>query len=69
MMETVYSAMIKIATKHSQLLSTNYGFNGISFKIRYEGKELQDDMKNRPCIAIPTDWSNEKAPADSNNQI
>ena len=22
---------------------------------------MQDDMKNTPCIEIPTDWSNEKA--------
>ena len=33
----------------------------ISFKRTYEGKELQDDLKNRPCIEIPADWSNENA--------
>ena len=53
--------MIKIATKYSQLLSTNSGYNMISFKIKYEGYELHEDFKHRPCIEIPADWSNEKA--------
>ena len=33
----------------------------ISFKIKYEGEEMHEDLKNRPCIEIPPDWSNEKA--------
>ena len=37
---TIYSAMVKIATKHSKLLSTNSGYKSTSFKNKYEGKEL-----------------------------
>ena len=57
----LYSAMIKIAARFSQLLSTNSGYNMISFKIKYESDELHEDLKQRPCIEIPADWSNEKA--------
>ena len=53
--------MIKIATKYAQLLSTNSGFDMISFNIKYEGEEMHEDLENRPCIEIPADWSNEKA--------
>ena len=53
--------MIKIAARFAQLLSTNSGYNMISFKIKYEGDELHEDLKQRPCIEIPVDWSNEKA--------
>ena len=66
--KTIYSAMVTIIIKHSKLLSTKAGFNGISFKIKYEGKEIQDDMKNRPCIEIPMDWSNEKAEVAGKNK-
>ena len=33
----------------------------ISFTIKLEGDELEEDLKKMPCIEIPTDWTNEKA--------
>ena len=43
------------------MLLTNSGYDMISFKIKLEDDELAEDFKNRPCIEILADWSNEKA--------
>ena len=32
----------------------------VSFKIKLESDELEEDLKERPCIEIPADWTNEK---------
>ena len=46
--KTGYSAMIQIAARFSQLLSTNSGCKMISCKINYEGAELHEDF-NKNC--------------------
>ena len=48
---TGYSAMIKIAARFSQLLSTNSGCNMISFKIKYEGYELHEDFNTNGNVS------------------
>ena len=56
-----FSAFVKLRTKYVALMSTNSGHRMISLKIKLEDYELAEDLKNRPCIEIPADWSNEKA--------
>ena len=56
-----FSAFVKIRTKYAALMSTKSGHRMISFKITLEDNELAENLKNRPCIEIPADWSNEKA--------
>ena len=35
----IFSAMVKIATRYAQILSQNFGYNSVSFKMKFEGKE------------------------------
>ena len=46
----MYSAMIKIATKHAKPLSHNSGYKGVSFKLKLEGKEWEADIKTGPQL-------------------
>ena len=55
-----FSALVKIRTKYAELIASNYGNRMISFNIKYEEEELADDLKIRPCIEIPADWTNER---------
>ena len=60
----IYSAMVKIATKHAQALLHNSGrIHRVSFKMTFEGNEWEADIKHRPQIEIPMDWSNDSAEA------
>ena len=56
-----FSAFVKIRTKYAALMSTNSGHIMISLKIKLDDNEMAEDLKSRPCIEIPTDWSIEKA--------
>ena len=44
--KTSYSAIVKIHTKYSDLMSSNFGFRMISFNKKMEGNELADNLKN-----------------------
>ena len=42
------SAMVMITTKHEQALSHNSGYKGVSFRMKFEGKEGEADEEQTP---------------------
>ena len=51
---------MQIRTKYAELVASNSGNRMISFKIQYDEDELAEDLKIRPCIELPADWTNER---------